>query len=303
MTTYQNDYLAHHGIKGQKWGQRRYQNLDGSLTAEGRKRLGYSLNPKGNKKESSVKKLVDMAKSKRAEKAEARKAEKEAAEKQKRMDYYRDHPEQMYKHRKELKPAEVDEIMRNVQFDRRLKDISDQENRKNAATVQSVIDKVNTAGKNINNLYGTGKNIWNNIAEVNNALIDFGVIKDGRRLTKIGEKKEDETYAKLLKDNDIKGIIEYQKNLSNNQLFEANKRATAIDQLNNRLKNNTEQKQEKEQPKKKDTIGDDVREAGYSNSPTKIMKAMSGANAAEKEFLEKQMKEYEEVVDLMKKYR
>lgn len=29
-------YLAHHGIKGQKWGVRRYQNKDGSLTAEGR---------------------------------------------------------------------------------------------------------------------------------------------------------------------------------------------------------------------------------------------------------------------------
>ena len=32
------DYLAHHGTKGMKWGVRRYQNPDGSLTAEGRKR-------------------------------------------------------------------------------------------------------------------------------------------------------------------------------------------------------------------------------------------------------------------------
>lgn len=30
--------LYHHGIKGQKWGVRRYQNEDGSLTAEGKKR-------------------------------------------------------------------------------------------------------------------------------------------------------------------------------------------------------------------------------------------------------------------------
>ena len=32
--------LAHHGIKNQKWGVRRFQNEDGSLTPEGRKRYG-----------------------------------------------------------------------------------------------------------------------------------------------------------------------------------------------------------------------------------------------------------------------
>ncbi|MBR6287817.1 MAG: hypothetical protein IKR19_00560 [Acholeplasmatales bacterium] len=36
------EYLAHHGIKGQKWGIRRYQNEDGSLTAEGKKRYGVN---------------------------------------------------------------------------------------------------------------------------------------------------------------------------------------------------------------------------------------------------------------------
>lgn len=33
-------YLAHYGVKGQKHGQRRYQNEDGSLTAEGRDHYG-----------------------------------------------------------------------------------------------------------------------------------------------------------------------------------------------------------------------------------------------------------------------
>ena len=34
------DYLSHHGILGMKWGIRRYQNDDGTLTAVGKKRYG-----------------------------------------------------------------------------------------------------------------------------------------------------------------------------------------------------------------------------------------------------------------------
>lgn len=34
----QYDYLEHHGVPGQKWGVRRYQNYDGSFTAQGKAR-------------------------------------------------------------------------------------------------------------------------------------------------------------------------------------------------------------------------------------------------------------------------
>ena len=42
---YENDELKHWGILGMKWGIRRYQNPDGSLTPEGRDR--YLKNPDG----------------------------------------------------------------------------------------------------------------------------------------------------------------------------------------------------------------------------------------------------------------
>ena len=38
MEFFTQDYLEHHGVQGQKWGIRRFQNKDGSLTPAGKKR-------------------------------------------------------------------------------------------------------------------------------------------------------------------------------------------------------------------------------------------------------------------------
>ena len=49
--------LAHYGIKGQKWGIRRFQNADGTLTEDGRKHYGV-----GDSREKSSKGLTDSQK-------------------------------------------------------------------------------------------------------------------------------------------------------------------------------------------------------------------------------------------------
>ena len=47
------NYIQHHGILGQKWGRRRYQNPDGTLTSEGRQRYGYGEGRTGRDSKSS----------------------------------------------------------------------------------------------------------------------------------------------------------------------------------------------------------------------------------------------------------
>lgn len=51
--SYNNQTLTHHGIKGMKWGRRRFQNADGSLTPAGRQR--YADNPKESRKTQRLK--------------------------------------------------------------------------------------------------------------------------------------------------------------------------------------------------------------------------------------------------------
>lgn len=49
-TMAQENVLAHHGVKGQEWGKRKYQYEDGSLTPEGKKHYGVGDGDGTNKK-------------------------------------------------------------------------------------------------------------------------------------------------------------------------------------------------------------------------------------------------------------
>lgn len=54
----ENNTLQHHGILGMKWGVRRFQNRDGSLTSAGKKRRADDSDTDENKQKQPQKKTV-----------------------------------------------------------------------------------------------------------------------------------------------------------------------------------------------------------------------------------------------------
>lgn len=78
-----DEYLEHFGVRGQKWGQRNYQNLDGSLTQAGREHYGVGKRLMKALKDHKVKKQRKAALDK------ARKAKEDKKKQQEKVEDYR----------------------------------------------------------------------------------------------------------------------------------------------------------------------------------------------------------------------
>lgn len=91
--------LYHHGIKGQRWGIRRYQNYDGSYTKKGLKRYQESetayTNAKGKLKEAKASKNTDDIKAAKQE-VKATRQQMNSDWKQLKRDYVADQGKELY---------------------------------------------------------------------------------------------------------------------------------------------------------------------------------------------------------------
>lgn len=188
-------FLAHHGVTGQKWGVRRYQEKDGSLTPEGRQHWGIGparekikLAWKNRKvfrpkTEAEKKKLLKAKEAKKAENEKKREenAAKRAERNKAALDAKREKliregdPKTLYKNRKLLSDEDLDRALNRINKLGTLKpedkaaQKSLQQTKENRQTVKdgkSSVDKLIAGGKTAVTVAGTLVGMYEGYAKV-----------------------------------------------------------------------------------------------------------------------------------------
>lgn len=223
MTEFETDYLAHHGIKGQKWGVRR--------TPE---ELGHRPKGSGTKKKvkNAVKGALDSYKQKRSAAKEA--TEKNAREMLKK--YVRKHPKYLPAYANVLTKDEVNKLIDDINFDQKLNDIRQRDIDNGIRRLQRTANKLGTISTLINN----GKNLYNNSIEIYDSLA-------GTSHRRIGDKKEEDRskITKIVRNGTAEEVLNNVSSMTAKELEDAVKRLNYEDKLRDRIKDDKTDKSDK----------------------------------------------------------
>ena len=207
-----NDELMHWGVLGMKWGVRRYQNADGTLTAAGKKRYGTKANFEKVQRAKKAASPDKLKKQKAREKANAR-TEAEIA-KYKKKAGIEDNKKESTNNSTEINKTKSIKEMSNAEIQARIDRIRLEQ------TLASLQPKKVSAGeKFIKNLSGFATKTLSDVSQkvINKAIENA-----------FKEQKVETAYDKLKKENDMlneqKRKMEYEDFLNNYTNDQANKR-------------------------------------------------------------------------------
>lgn len=160
-------YLAHHGILGMKWGIRRFQNKDGSLTTAGERRYsgGNGKNPRH--KPTSARKLAKQ-RAANLEKARQAKATKKEFEEEKKKALESGSAADVLKYKGKLSNLELQNAFNRINLEQQLSTLAQREVKTGWDKMDSLMNKV---GK-VTDYSNKAISMYNVIAKVNNSFSD-----------------------------------------------------------------------------------------------------------------------------------
>lgn len=256
------DELYHHGILGQRWGIRRYQNKDGTLTEAGKQRIkkkGFFETRRDKKK---MKKLREAKEQKKREKEERERIINSGD------------ANEIDKIKHKLTDEEYARALTRVDFNRSLNEYKSATNR---AKLEDISNKVSTVAK----VVGTVANAADAGVKVYEGLQRAGLIE--KKTSEMDKLRNEKTRLELVSDiSDLTNRITDNKSKNQKEIASL-KRDTELEKANYELEKAKKDREDLKKPDPMKQLEKESREWEYKAKIAKNQRTFNNGGMSDKE--------------------